>query len=149
MMFPKTGGPHVYAYHAFGPVVSFFTGWAYWVVSWFSTPVVIIAAVNYLATIMPITSPLYWQLGLLILITLLNLKSVQSAGRVEFFLSLFKFLPLVLIPLVALSHFKIENIQPTEPLTFRSLAEMVMISLFSFLGLESATTPAEFVDKPQ
>ena len=45
--FPKTGGPHVYVQSAFGSHVAFFVGWAYWLVSWVSTTVVIVASIAY------------------------------------------------------------------------------------------------------
>src|SRR5580704_3865971 len=45
--FPKTGGPCVYMQEAFGPVVGYFTGWTYWVISWVSTTVLFVAAVGY------------------------------------------------------------------------------------------------------
>ncbi|USO02216.1 MAG: amino acid permease [Alphaproteobacteria bacterium] len=149
MQFPKTGGPHVYALEGFGETAGFFVGWAYWIASWASTPIVTITAIAYLSSVLPIQNPLIWQISLLAFITLLNMKSVAAAGKAEFILTLFKIIPLVAIPLIALYHFDVKNIKTLEVIDMPSIQNIIMTTLFCFLGLESATAPAEFVDQPQ
>src|SRR5437660_787755 len=46
--FPETGGPSVYVNKAFGKLPAFCTGFTYWIISWVSSTVVIIAAIGYL-----------------------------------------------------------------------------------------------------
>ena len=149
MKFPRTGGPHVYAYEAFGEKISFFTGWTYWVVSWFSTPIVIITTINYLKTVIPIQCPFIWQIGVLVVLTLMNLRSVQSSSHVEFILTLFKLIPFTIIPIVGFFYFDSSNFYPIESLSLKESSDMLIITLFSFLGLECATAPAEFVKNPE
>src|SRR5580704_3675387 len=84
--YPKTGGPHVYVYQAFGPWAAFFTGWTYWVISWVSTTIVIVASVAYLTPIIGHQTPMILiilQIILLLLVTALNFRGVTAAGRVE------------------------------------------------------------------
>ena len=153
--FPKTGGPHVYAKEAFGPSASFFTGWTYWVISWVSTTAVIIASVSYLSPFLPTQSAyMYLALELLLLfgITYLNLKGIEAAGKAEFILTVLKVIPLFVLPIIAIFYFNPDNITATaavssQPVTTQ-LAHVILLTLWGFIGLETATTPAGSVENP-
>ncbi len=153
--FPKTGGPHAYVEKMFGSTMAFFTGWTYWVISWVSTTVVIIAAVGYLTPFFGEQSSSFYlilEIGLLALLTTLNLGGVQAAGRAEFFLSLLKFIPLLLIPAIALLFFDSNNFAHdviTHELSVSNvLGKAATLALWGFIGVESATTPAGSVHNP-
>lgn len=153
--FPKTGGPHVYVQHAFGNSAAFFTGWTYWVISWISTAVVVIAAIGYLTPLLGIQSlvlNLILEILLLVSITYLNLQGAAVAGKAEFFLTLLKIIPLIIIPFFALFFFNASNLAPQTGLTFTEsiplLGRVVLLTLWGFIGLESATTPAQSVYNP-
>ncbi len=84
---PKTGGPCVYVQEAFGPILGFFTGWTYWVISWVSTTVLFVASIGYLSPLLGHPSALtrlILELSLLFLLTWINLRGVVAAGRAEF-----------------------------------------------------------------
>lgn len=155
--FPKTGGPHVYVLQAFGKTAAFFTGWTYWLISTVSSATVILAAVGYLS---PLTGPLsplvtvVLSLILLGMVLILNLRGVASAGSMETFLALVKVFTLVVIPCLAFTQFDYNNLVTTaEPAD--SLASLALIgkssllTMWAFIGLESATAPAESVDNPR
>lgn len=153
--FPQTGGPHVYVKQSFGASASFFTGWTYWIISWVSTTVVISASVGYLSPILGYPSDntrLVIEIGLLIAITALNFRGVKTAGNTEFFLTLLKMIPLLLVPLAALFYFNKDNFAPitaSTPLEFSHvLSQVVLFTLWGFIGVESATTPAGEVHNP-
>lgn len=153
--FPRTGGPHVYVNEMFGKTASFFTGWTYWVISWVSTTAVIIASISYLSPFIGSPSSMVYlllELMLLISITLLNLKGIKSAGKAEFLLTVIKIIPLLLLPLVALRYFKSEYFMMTPEVTSLpvsgKLAHVVLLTLWGFIGLETATTPAGSVSQP-
>lgn len=152
---PKTGGPHAYIENAFGKTAGLFSAWTYWVISWLSTPMVVISVVSYLSPIIGDLHPLL-NLGLeimiLMFITGLNLLGVRSAGRVEFVFTVLKLLPLILLPVAGLfffneSHFVPFN--PTQDSTITVLNAAALLTLWGFIGLESATAPAESVVNPQ
>ena len=110
--FPKTGGPHVYVQEAFGRSTAFFTGWTYWVISWVSTTVVIVASVGYLMPLIGYNSALLnmlLEIILLLVITALNFRGVSAAGRMEFLFTILKIVPLFVIPLFALRYFNVLN----------------------------------------
>lgn len=153
--FPKTGGPHVYIEQAFGKLAAFFVGWTYWVISWISSTVVVIASISYL---MPLIgdkfeqSSLYFEIVLIVLITALNCIGVAVASYIEFLLTLLKFVPLCVISCIALFYFDVSNfvLDPSVsslPLS-QILSRVTLLTLWGFIGLESATTPAESVENP-
>jgi APA family basic amino acid/polyamine antiporter len=152
---PKTGGPHVYVKEAFGSSAAFFTGWTYWIISWVSTTVVIIASIGYLTPLIGDHSPavlLGMEIGLLLLITLLNFKGVKAAGNAEFLLTLLKIIPLLVMPLAALYFFDQKNImldiKVAQLSSSQILSQVTLLTLWGFIGLESATAPAESVENP-
>lgn len=153
--FPRTGGPHVYVKEMFGLSPAFFTGWTYWVISWVSTTAVIIASISYLSPFLGAQPPwvyLVLEILLLLSITVLNLKGIHAAGEVEFILSVLKVIPLFLLPLVAIWYFNMDNftlVPEIEALPLSSkLSQVVLLTLWGFIGLETATTPAGAIDNP-
>lgn len=152
---PKTGGPHAYVLESFGITPSFFTAWTYWIISWVSTTAVIISCIGYLTPLIGhhgSYANLFLQLILLGGVTFLNLRGVQMAGKVEFILTNLKILPLVLIPFIGLFFFDSSNIVMASSEKSLSLLEGVsrtaLLTLWGFIGLESATTPAGSVENP-
>ncbi len=153
--FPRTGGPHVYVKEMFGLSPAFFTGWTYWVISWVSTTAVIIASVSYLSPFLGAQPPwvyLLLEIALLLGITVLNLKGIQAAGEVEFILSILKIIPLFFLPLGAIWYFNSDNFSVVPeiaalPLSSK-LSQVVLLTLWGFIGLETATTPAGSIENP-
>lgn len=153
--FPRTGGPHAFVEELFGRDASFFTGWTYWVISWVSTTAVISASIGYLVPIIGCHSPyihLLLELLLLFIITAVNFRGVTTAGNVEFFLTVLKVIPLVLVPVCALFFFDLNNFAPVNISASLSTTQMVsqvaLLTLWGFIGVETATTPAEAVQNP-
>lgn len=153
--FPRTGGPHVYVKAMFGLTPSFFTGWTYWIISWVSTTAVIIASISYLSPFIGAQPPwvyLILEILLLLSITVLNLKGIQAAGEMEFVLSILKVVPLFLLPLFAAFYFNRDNFSVVPDIAVlpfsAKLSQVVLLTLWGFIGLEAATTPAGSVENP-
>lgn len=153
--FPRTGGPHAYVEEMFGKEASFFTGWTYWIISWVSTTAVISASIGYLAPIIGSSSPfthLLLEIALLLMITAINLRGVAVAGKMEFFLTILKIIPLLIIPICALFFFNKNNFAPVKIdfslTTTQTIGHVVLLTLWGFIGVETATTPAQAVHNP-
>ena len=153
---PQTGGPHVYVRHTMGPTLAFFTGWTYWVISWVSSTAVIVASIGYLSPFIGQQSPYVYltcEIALLLAVTSINLKGVSTAGRAEFILTLIKFIPLLLMPIAALLYFKAENLTVSSSVSNLTLTQIIgqatLLTLWGFIGVECATTPAGAVDRPE
>ncbi len=151
---PKTGGPHAYIAAAFGDRAAFYAAWTYWVISWLSTPAVLIAIVGYLNPLLGNADPLtnlFLEILILFSITLLNLSGVGTAGRAEFVFTLLKVIPLLIVPLAGITFINKNNFIPFNPTgesTFTALNSAALLTLWGFIGVESATTPAGSVEKP-
>ncbi|MDQ5890689.1 MAG: basic amino acid/polyamine antiporter, family [Candidatus Dependentiae bacterium] len=153
--YPETGGPHVYVEKSFGRTAAFFTGWTYWIVSWVSTTIVFAACVGYLLPLLNISNPIatfLLQALLLVLATALNLRSIESIGKLEFILTLLKVVPLLIIPALIISRFSIHNIVLSPAIaalpTGDIIGQVTLLTLWCFIGVESATTSAGLVKNP-
>ncbi|MFZ4099583.1 MAG: amino acid permease [Chlamydiia bacterium] len=152
MRVSRAGGPHTFIKQAFGRRAAFFMAWTYWVISWVSTTAVLIAAIGYLTPLLGRSGPLTMlgmEIALLLTVTALNLRGVQSAGRAEFYLSLLKVLPLILIPLMGLWYFQSEHLAaPPADQVWSMFPGAVALTFWGFIGIETATTAAGAVDQP-
>ncbi|MDR0773538.1 MAG: amino acid permease [Wolbachia pipientis] len=153
--FPETGGPHVYVKHTFGSTAAFFVGWTYWVISWVSTTALIVVGVGYITPFFyeDIKSMrLFLELLLFTIITLINLRGIATAGRIEFLLTIVKVAVLLAMPVAALFFFDRNNFIISEEIssltTSQILARSTLLTLWCFIGLELATAPAGSVDNP-
>ncbi|MFP3017185.1 MAG: amino acid permease, partial [Wolbachia sp.] len=153
--FPETGGPHVYVKHAFGPTAAFFVGWTYWVSSWVSSTAVTVASIGYLAPLFhnDIQSiHLLLEITLILVIMLINLRGVTTAGRVELLLTIVKIIALLAIPVAGLFFFDRNNFIVSEEISTLTMSQVLarstLLTLWCFIGLESATAPAGSVNNP-
>ncbi|MCR5225272.1 MAG: APC family permease [Alphaproteobacteria bacterium] len=154
--FPKTGGPHVYVQQAFGDIPAFFTGWTYWLVSWVSSSVVVIASIACLSPFFgEHQSPMLYltlEICLLLIIMVINCKSVELSGKLEFVLSLLKFIPFAVVPVLIFMNFDASNIVLNSEYQQTPWTELVAtvtsLAFWGFIGVECATTPAEAVENP-
>jgi APA family basic amino acid/polyamine antiporter len=152
---PRTGGPHAYVKSAFGPHVAFFVGWSYWLVSWVSTVVVVIASIGYLSPFIGDRGQITYltlEIILAIFITILNLRGVFAAGKVGFFLNILKFIPLFLLPVIALFYFKSSNFTVSNDIASLNVTQILgqvsILTMWGFIGVETGTTPAGSVENP-
>lgn len=153
--YPQTGGPHVYVNQAFGPRVSFYVAWAYWVISWVSSPAVIVAAIGYIVSIIPggldKFTILALEVWIVVFFMVINLQGVSTSGKVEFVLSILKLLPVFVLPLFALPFVSNGNFEPYNATTqsdFSALGAAALLTFWGFIGVETATTPAGSVKNP-
>ncbi|APR99139.1 APC family permease [Wolbachia endosymbiont of Folsomia candida] len=153
--FPETGGPHVYVKHAFGSTAAFFVGWTYWVISWVSTTAVIVASIGYLTPLFHADIQnvrLLLEILLFTAITLINLRGVTTAGCVELILMIVKITALLAIPITALFFFDRGNFVVSEEISSLTISQILarstLLTLWCFIGLESATAPAGSVNNP-
>jgi APA family basic amino acid/polyamine antiporter len=158
MAFPEAGGPYAYSRRAFGPFAGFLVAWIYWVSLWIGNVAVATGVVAPLSTIVPgvaahsaiLTCAMIWML------TGINCYGAQLAGRLQFAVTALKFLPLLAVILLALFVIGADGGASLPPLRMEAIAfsgptgiaAAAALTLWSFLGLESATIPAEKVTDP-
>jgi APA family basic amino acid/polyamine antiporter len=155
--YPKTGGPYAYSQLAFGDFVGFQTAWGYWINIWVGNAAIAVAFAGYLAVFWPEigANPLLGAIVALAAIWLLtgvNALGVRAGGWVQAVTTIVKLVPLVAIGVIGLFRVDRANFLPfnaSGESNFAAVTAVAALTLWAFIGLESATVPAEDVDDPE
>lgn len=147
---PATGGPYAYTRAAFGDFAGFLVGWGYWISCWTTNGALAVAFVGYLDPFVPSLVRNPATAGLLAVVavwvlTWVNSRGVRAAGRMQVVTTVLKVLPLAVIGLAGLSRFTPAHfdIPASDAATLgSSVIAVVTLTLWAFLGLETATIPA-------
>jgi APA family basic amino acid/polyamine antiporter len=149
--YPKTGGPYVYVRKAFGDFMGFWTAWSYWINAWVGNAAIAIAFAGYLAVFWGDASK-NWiaallAIGLIWFLTFVNIMGVRNAGWVQVVTTVLKFVPLLVIGVVGLFFIDTDNFSPFNMSSGFDwgISAAALLTLWAFIGLESATVPAEEV----
>ncbi len=154
---PKAGGPYAYTRAGYGDFAAFWIAWGYWIAVWAGNAAVAVAFVSYLTVFFPVLGDSQMLAGLTAiasvwLVTLVNCRGVKEAGLVQLVTTILKMLPLLAIGTIGLFWLEPGNFVPVNPSelpTFSALSVIAALTLWSFLGLESATVPAGDVENPR
>ncbi|MES9602949.1 MULTISPECIES: amino acid permease [Actinomadura] len=155
--YPRTGGPYAYARRAFGDFVGFQTAWGYWIAVWAGNAAIAVAFVGYLAHFwhaLATERALAAVVGIAViwLLTAVNAYGVRQGGAVQVVTTVVKLVPLLLIAVGGLFFIKSANFGPFNGSgegAFSAVTAAAALTLWSFIGLESATVPAEDVENPE
>jgi APA family basic amino acid/polyamine antiporter len=154
---PASGGPYAYTRMAYGDFAGFFVAWGYWISIWASLPAIAFAfagAVMNLAPDLLLNKPvaLALTLGAIWMVVLINLRGVKAAGLFAEITTYSKLLPFAAVALVGLFYVRVENMpafNPSGDSLLASSAALAPLTMFAYLGLESATVPAGDVVDPK
>jgi len=153
----KSGGPYIYSKAGFGDFIGFLVAWGYWISIWISNAAVVIAIIGALSHFFPVlaTNPLVGvSLGMTViwLLTWVNSRGMKSSGKIQVITTILKLVPLIFVIIVGIFFFDINNF-PSFNLTGESdwaaVSSAAAITLFAFLGVESASIPAGNVENPE
>jgi len=157
MLVPKTGGPYAYAYAGFGDFIGFQTAFNYWVTVWVGNAAIAIAASGYLAVFWPALShpvpACIFSICAVWIFTLVNIQGVHAAGLVQVVTTIFKLIPILLVAILGWwyfhPHYLTDAFNVSRTSDFHAISHAATLTLWAFIGLESATVPAGHVDNPQ
>jgi APA family basic amino acid/polyamine antiporter len=85
-------------------------------------------------------------------LTLVNVRGVRTTGVVEGILTIFKIIPLIIVPILAFPNINLEHFNETTGQGMSSMNTLIQAAIFSFwafVGLEGGTSPAEVVKNPR
>jgi APA family basic amino acid/polyamine antiporter len=151
---PCAGGPYAFADAAFGPVVGFAVAWSYWILVWAGNGALAIAVVSALGVLFPALArgwPSFAAALLLIwLAVAVNIRGVALAGRIQLVTTVLKLAPLAAVVVLALWLLLRDGTNaiaanPPVPIGAGAVAGAVALTFWGFLGVESATIPADKV----
>jgi basic amino acid/polyamine antiporter, APA family len=153
---PRTGGPYYFARRAFGDFVGFQTAWAYWIAAWVGNAAIAVAFAGYLGVFWGRLHSTNWLQAIVAvaaiwLFTLVNVIGARETGFAQVATTVLKFVPLAIIGIVGLFYIKGANY---TPFTVHGgfdwhINAAATLALWAFIGLESATVPAEEVKDPE
>ncbi len=154
---PKVGGPYAYTRLGFGDFAGFWIGWGYWISVWCGNAAITVALVSYLESIIPPLKGALWlsaavAIGLIWLVTWINVMGVKNAGVFQTITTIMKLVPLVAFATIGLFYVDWSHLVPfntSGSSTFAAISAVAALTLWSFLGVESATIPADDVTNPK
>jgi basic amino acid/polyamine antiporter, APA family len=154
--YPRTGGPYHYARRAFGDFVGFQTAWAYWIAAWVGNAAIAVAFAGYVAVFWGDVTAKHWLTAVVAIaatwfFTLVNIAGARQTGLAQVVTTVLKFVPLAIIGIVGLFYVDTGHFTPfTVSGGFDwHINAAATLALWAFIGLESATVPAEEVKDPQ
>ena len=154
---PNHGGAYAYARRAFGDIVGFVVGWSYWVCVWSANAAIAVAFAGSLGSVWPAatSTPVRGALCALAALwfcTAISLAGVREAGRTAIVTTLLKLVPLVVFGLLGLGWVHLSAFEPFNPSglpLIGATTSVAALTLWAFLGLETATVPTDVVRDPQ
>jgi basic amino acid/polyamine antiporter, APA family len=157
MMPNALGGPYAYTRAGLGDFAAYLVAWGYWISIWCTNAAIAITFVSYLTVFVPILKTNSWLsvgTGLAAVwgLTWVNTRGVKEAGRVQFITTILKLTPLILVSIVGLFYIDPKNFVPLNisgGSNFSAITASATLTLFAFLGLESATIPAGNIHEPE
>lgn len=153
----KSGGPYAYSKRGFGDYVGFLVAWGYWISVWVAMAAIAIAFVSAMSVFFPILNKnpviaISAGLAALWFLTWVNSRGVRTTGKLQVLTTLLKVVPILLIIVGGFLFFKADNFIPfntSNNSTLGAIAITGTLTLYAFLGLESATVPADNVKQPE
>ncbi|MEM8727976.1 MAG: amino acid permease [Chlamydiota bacterium] len=155
-LFPRTGGPYVYCKEGFGNFVGFQVAYNYWIYMWVGNAAIAVAFTGYLATFIPELAhndllAFLTATGAVWFFTVVNSIGIRLAANFQLILTILKFVPLISIAGIGLFFIDLERLSyfnMTGQSHLSALSGGAMLTLWAFLGMESASIPADDVENP-
>jgi APA family basic amino acid/polyamine antiporter len=153
----KSGGPYTYSKAGFGDFIGFLVAWGYWISIWVSNAALALAIIGALSVFFPVLETssvlaVIISLSFIWLLTWINNRGVKSSGKIQVITTILKLLPLIFVILTGVFFFDIDNFPDfnlTGDSNWYALTSAAAITLYAFLGVESASVPAENIDQPE
>ena len=149
--FQGTGGAMLYAREAFGPSAAFGVGWATWLARVASWAALTHAFIKYLRPLFPDLSEhtTVWIIGLVAVLTMINLRGVGFSGKANTALTLLKLIPLFVFVALGLFHIDLERMTPFAPHGYGDLGSTTVLLFYSYVGFEGMVIPAAEAKDPK
>lgn len=150
---PSPGGSYAYARRCFGPFLGYQTNVLYWLACWIGNIAMVVIGVGYLSYFFPILKdPLVLTLtcvAVLWIFVLLNIVGPKMITRVQAVATVLALVPIVGIAVFGWFWFKGETYMAASNVsgmnTFGAIQSTLNVTLWSFIGVESASVAAGVV----
>src|SRR6185436_798877 len=150
------GGPYAYARDFLGPFAGFQTNYIYWFGNWVGNIAIAIAAVGYLAELIPginappastvVTALVIW------LLTFANIKGPRVVGLLEAWTMVLALIPIVAIAVIGWFFFQPEIFKASWNVSggsdWSAVSRAASMVLWAYMGVESAAVSAGVIENP-
>ena len=154
---PQQGGPYAYARDFLGPYAGFQTNYVYWFGNWIGNIAIAVAAVGYLAELIPaITDPpasVFATAAVIWLLTFANILGPRVVGALETWTMALALIPIMAIALLGWIWFDSEIFLASWNVTGESdmhaVSRAASMALWAYMGIESAAVSAGVIENPK
>lgn len=151
------GGPYAYTRESLGNFPGFLVTWGYWISIWCGNAAIAVASVGYLSYLFPVLkdnriASAVLSIAAIWFFTLINTRNIKSVGLVQLITTIIKILPLILLGSLGFLYFNPEHFSPLNISglsNLEAISSSAALTLWAFLGLESATIPSDQVHQPK
>ena len=154
---PAAGGPYAYARAGFGDFAGFMVAWGYWIAVWAGNAAIAVGFAGYVGFLAPVVgnNPVLGAITAILaiwILTAVNARGVRAVGWMALVTTVLKVIPLLAIGTVGFLYVDASNYLPFNasggsPIS--AVTACAALTLWAFLGLESATVPADDVESPE
>src|SRR3954466_4924187 len=153
---PSAGGPYAYARDFLGPFAGFQTNYIYWFGNWIGNIAIAVAAVGYLAELIPhIDAPPASTLVTIVVIwvlTFANILGPRVVGMLEAWTMALALIPIVGIALLGWLWFQPEIFRASWNVSgdsdWSAITRAGSMVLWAYMGIESAAVSAGVIENP-
>jgi APA family basic amino acid/polyamine antiporter len=150
------GGPYAFTRAGLGEFPGFIVAWGYWISVWTTNAALAVAFSSYLSVLMPFLElEIYYSIAAALMVlwglTWFNTLGIRQVGKMSLITTILKLTPIILIGIIGLYFFEINHFVPlniSEESSWKAIAATTTFTFFAYLGIESATIPAESVKDP-
>lgn len=143
------GGPYAFTKVSLGEFPAYLVAWGYWVSIWCTNAAIAVALVGYLAVFFPVLeqqplAAISTGLGCIWGITWINTRSIRTVGLIQLLTTILKIIPIFALGLVGIFYINVAHFSPfnlSSLSNWEALTATTTLTLFAFLGMESATIP--------
>jgi amino acid transporter len=152
---PVQGGFYRWVRAAFGDFWGFLAGWWNWTASFLLGAVYAVLFANYLAFCFPqLTGRNHYLVAaaLVALVTYINVRGIQMVGRISTLLEIFVLLPMAVLTVIGLAHWRHNPFSPLTPPgrpLFQVFGVGLALGVWLYSGYEQLSSVAEEVENPR
>jgi arginine:agmatine antiporter len=154
---PQQGGPYAYARDFLGPYAGFQTNYVYWFGNWIGNIAIAVAAVGYLAELIPnIGAPpasVFVTAGVIWLLTFANILGPRVVGALEVWTMALAIIPILAIALLGWQWFDSATFMAGWNVSggsdMQAVSRAASMALWAYMGIESAAVSAGVIENPR
>ncbi len=147
-VYPVSGGTYIYAGKQIHPMAGFAAGWMFLTSKLAAASVVALSFASYVQAVIPGIPVRLVALGLVVVLTFLNLLGIKKTSQVNILIVLFTISVLVIFGLVGLPRMVTTNFTSFAPMGLSGVLQSAALLFFAYTGYARIATLGEEVTNP-